>query len=509
MKRKDIFVIVNDKGIEVKEGIKYEDAEICVITNQHLYNLNQEEIDIKEVIELYKRGIELANVISNAFTMIVIDKIKKKIVCIQDMNGDTVPVYYYNNTEIIFTNKLLNIILKSSKKIEINEQVITSFLKKGFIIGKQTLINEVYKLVPKYNLEVDLLTLKEKSFKKKIEYPKIKKYTTDLYIEEFEKILDTNTKNKEVFTTLSNGYDSNFIYAFLDKDKPIEAFSIGGVAGRDETIQVAYNIRNHNNTNLNVAYVSEDTLNNYPDLIYILEGSTYERGIFLQYELANKIKDKKTDNVVLFAGEGADQIFAAQYYSNIISLWEISKYILRKMLKLKFGDNLRNLFIRGGILDKTNQYNFLNYVITKKNGILMNNLEIDYVYPYLYKNIINLGYYNRYKNFKDKKSHKEACNKKIDSDILKNVKKIGGATEAAALFENCSYMTEIENFVDNSKFNILKIKKNLSSDSYREYLLKVLYLEIFEYLFIQHSKDIEYEKDIKLVEFIKEKYNKK
>lgn len=503
MKNKDIYVTINDKEIKVIEGIKYENDELCVITNQKLYNLKQEEMNVEELIKVYKEKTELANVISNTFTVIIIDKIQKKLVCIQDVNGDTIPVYYYNNTEIIFTNKLLNIILNYSKEFEMNEKAIPYFVKKGFIPNKETLVKDIYKIIPGYNFEMNLLNRKIKFIKKKIKYPKIN-YTTDLYIEEFGKIININSKDKKIFTTLSNGYDSNFIYSFLDKNKPIEAFSIGGVTGRDETIQVRENIKAYNNTNLNIAYVSEETLNNYLDLVYNLEGAVYERGIFLQYELANKIKSKNEENTILFAGEGADQIFSAQYHNKIFYFWKMLKYIIKKILKRDFGDDLRNIFIKGGILDRTNPYNFLDYVITKKNGILMNNIGVNYIYPYLSKNIINFGYLNRYKNIKGKKSHKEACNKKIDSNILKNITKVGGSTEAIALFENCSYMNEIEEVVKNSKFNILRIKEDLSSDSYREYLLKVLYLEIFEYLFIKNASKINEYKEMKLSEFLKQ-----
>ena len=116
MNNKNMFVIINNKKIDVKEGIKFENKEFCVIANQELYDLKQNIITLKDVLELYKKKIELANVISNSFTIIIIDKIKEKIICIQDYNGDTVPVYYYNNTEIIFTNKLLNIISNNSKE---------------------------------------------------------------------------------------------------------------------------------------------------------------------------------------------------------------------------------------------------------------------------------------------------------------------------------------------------------------------------------------------------------
>lgn len=137
-----------------------------------------------------------------------------------------------------------------------NQESISYFMKKGYISNKSTLLKDIYKLIPNYNLVINFNDkYKEKHIKKKIKYVKINKDNTDLYINEFKKIINNREKNKKVYVTLSNGYDSNFIFRFLDKNKPIEAFSIGGVSGRDETIMVQENIKSYHNTNLNISYV--------------------------------------------------------------------------------------------------------------------------------------------------------------------------------------------------------------------------------------------------------------
>lgn len=508
MGNKDIFVTLKCEAINVECGIKYENKDFIVVTNQELYDLNQQKLSIEEVLGLYNQNIELGNVISNTFTILIIDKRKNKINCIQDINGDTIPIYYYKNDEgIIISNKLINIINGTSKTFKMNKRVIGYFLRKGFIHNKETLVKDIYKLVPKYNLEIDLYTKKERTTKKKIKYTKLNNYNTDLYIKEFEKILKVNEKNRQSYVTLSNGYDSNFIFSFLDKNKNIEAFSVGGIAGRDETKDVKNNVKDYKNTNLNIAYVSEKTLDIYPDLIYKLEGAIYEGGIFLQYELANTIKSIKVESAILFAGEGADQIFCWGYFNKIQYLFRCAKYILKTIKDLNFGDIVRNLNIKAGILGITDQYKMLTYIIMKKNGILMNDIGIDYIYPFLSRNIIDIAYSTRYTNLTSKKSHINACNKQIDSNILKNIAKIGGSTDSIALLKNCEYVNELEEWVKKSKYNCLRISRRKFSNNYKEYLLKVLYLEVFEYLFIENASEIEYKKKMELREIMKEKYS--
>ena len=382
---KNIQIVIKNNETKIKEGKYYQNKNFCIISNQTLYDSNQKEICLKKIIELYENKIDPANIISNTFSIIILDKRKNKITCIQDINGDSIPIYIYkHNEEFMITNKIINIINNYKDNFCINPKAISNFIKKGFIPNKETLVKNIYKLIPKHNLIINLQNQKMKFIKKKIKYEKIKNYTADIYINEFKKIIQNNEKDKKVYITLSSGYDSNFIFRFLDKNKPIEAFSIGGITGTDETEKVADNIKKYNNTHLHISYVNEKTLEEYPNLIYNLEGALYERGIFLQYELYKNISKMQLENVNIFAGEGADQIFSYEYYNEKYYYIRCIKYITKRLKKIL--KNHTSSKTNGGIVNRFNRYQFLTYIIIKKNGILMNNLNINTVYPYLYKN---------------------------------------------------------------------------------------------------------------------------
>ena len=449
--------------------------------------------------------MELSNIISNQFTIIIVEKKLKRVLCIQDMNGDSVPVYYYkkDNTFII-SNKLINI-LDFIAKPKINEKVVNIFIKKGYIPNKETLIYNVCKLIPEYNLFIELDNINiDKLIKKKIKLNKIKNYNVDLYIGVFKKIIEKAEKNKYIFTTLSGGYDSNFIYALLNKNKPIEGFTVGGISGRDETKVVGDNVKDYKNTNLNISYVDNNTLNNYPDLIYKLEGAVYEKGIFLQYALLNSIKNKDKNNVVLISGEGSDEIFSLEYFSKLKYLYRSIKNILIPIKNENWKDEINNINIKGGFLYQFNSKEAIRCIIIKKSGILMNDANIYYLHPYLNRNIIDIAYTNRYKNIKYKTSHIKACKKVINDNILNRIKHMPGSTEPIALFKNFKYIKQIESIVNKSTYNILNIKIRESNNNYLDYMLKILYLEIFEYLFVKNYKDIENKRNYKLEDILKE-----
>ena len=512
MKNKNMYIIINENNVKVKEGIKYENDDFCIVVNTPLYDNNHKKLKLNNVLMMYLQNIELANVVSNTFSVVIIDKKNQQVTCIQDLNGDSIPIYYFkHNKQLVFTNKIVNIInLYSNISFDMNEKSVKRFMKKGFIANQETLLSNIFKVLPKYNVTVYLDNKKKDKFcKKKIRYSKLKGINTEKYISEFKKILENYEKNKNVFTTLSNGYDSNFIFRFLNKNKTIEAFSIGGIAGRDEASLVEKNIQDYRGVHLNKAYVDEKTLENYPDLIYHLEGALYEQGIFLQYELSNTIHQKGNKNMILFSGEGSDQVFSWSYHSKFIDFLKQFRYFLSVVKHFFENDELSNLRIPGGFLNITSYYHSLTYVILKKNGILMNDINISYVHPYLMRPIIDIAYANRHLNLNDKKSHIKACEREIDPKIMKNIMNVGGTTEPIALFKNCSYLGRIENLVRNSKYNILKVSKERSFNEYLDYLLKVLYLEIFEYIFVKRSLTEENIKNTKLSDILDKLYLKK
>ena len=505
MKNRNIFIKINSKKVDIIEGHSYKNKEYYIFCNTELYDLNNKLIPLKKIITYYEDNIELANIISDQFSIIIYNIKENTLFFSQDINGDSVPIYYHiNNNEIIISNRLVNI--TTIKQFKINKDIVSTFIKKGFIPNKNTLVDGVFKIVPKSNLLIDLKSKKEQTQKKKLIYKKIKDKNNALYIKDFEKIVKDNEKNKKILTTLSSGYDSNFIFKFLTKDN-LKAFTVGGVVGTDETKIVKYNLQKYSNVNLTTAYVSEKTLDRYPELVYELEGLLYERGIFLQYVLVNKLKENNSESTVLYAGVGADQIFSYEYYKKYYSLYNIIKYIGKLLKKSLLIDELNNIKTKGGIMHNKHAFDFISYIIIKKNGILLNKYGIEYCYPFLNRNIINYGYSNRYKNIFSKKSHIQACQKIIDKDVLKNVHKIGGSTDQNALFGKCTYINEIEKLVNKSKYNILKIKDTKNHLQYYEYLLKVIYVELFEYLFIENYSTVYEKSQIDLLDFILEKNN--
>lgn len=500
---KNMFIIFNKEQIVVKEGIHYEDDDYCVVVNNKLFSDEKTKFNFETIINLYKNKVDPSLIFSDLFTMIIIDKKNHTARCIQDCQADSIPIYYFkHNNNVIITNKLINIISSYPEyNFEMERNNIIFFLKKGYVSRGKTLIKNIYKTMPAKDLIIDFKDKIRFNYKqKKLKYFRNKQIDVNDYIDEFDSLISKKSHNKDVFVTLSNGYDSNFIFSFLNKSNKIEAFSVGGTVGVNETNMVKKNINKYKNVNLNTSLVDHSTLDNFPNIVYHLEGNLYERGIFLQYELMKSIKKKHNDNAILFLGEGADQVFSFEYYNKFYYFLRVLKKIVcTSLMNLNF---VKDLCLGGGVFQAYSSSNFLNYIIVKKNGIMMNDINVECFYPYMNKNIVNIAYHNRYKNVRNKYFQINACRKTIDQDIQQNITKIGGTTEENALFDKCTYFDELEMFAKDSKYNLLNITKK-EKKFYFDYLLKIVYLEIFEYMFIKQNKTIKEVANMSLSDFIK------
>lgn len=286
-------------------------------------------------------------------------------------------------------------------------------------------------------------------------------------------------ENKKIGFTISAGFDSNLLIWLYNKADSKEKvyFCIGGQKGVNEIPVAKKILKNYNVRNFNYSLVNNQTLNDYPKIVFLYEGLFYERGIFLQYELY-KLCYKENLNLIL--GEGADQILhcSAKKKHNITKLITKEKFSLYKNCPLEL----------------------LRYVVLKKSSLLLSRTNNNLIYPYLYKKFrvynYNLGFYFGY----DKKKHKKVVIDEISQDIKTELNKIGGATEQKALYKDEVTYNKIKEIVFHSKFSKIKCEHNtteLSSDS--DYLLKILYLIIFENIFINNNNyDYNYIKTIHL-----------
>jgi len=417
--------------------------------------------------------------VNSFYTIIKYNKLQKKIIFIQDDIGD-LKQYYYTllDNHFIIDTTITTILRKMSKK-ELDDNSIYYFLSCGFIPNERTLVKNIYKVVPGktniYDPKKEKIYLKNKSFFGNSLFFNSKKYKKIL----IDDMFNYTDRNKKMGFAISSGFDSNLLISLYNKIDLQEKdyFCIGGQKGVNEIPIAEKILKNYKIRNFKYSLVTDKTLNDYPQIVYLYEGLFYERGIFLQYELY-KLCCKENLNIIL--GEGADQIL----HCNAKKRHNIKKIITKRNFSLY----------------KNCPLELLQYVVLKKSSILLSRTNNNLIYPYLYKNFrhynYNFGFYFGY----DKKKHKKIVNDEVVQNIRMMLNKIGGATEQNALYKDEIIYNKLKDVVLNSKFSKIKCEHNtteLSSDD--DYILKILYLIIFEKIFINgNNYDYNYIKNIHL-----------
>lgn len=409
-------------------------------------------------------------------TTIVFDKNNKRISITSSTFGNGKNLFLTKDIEkICISDSLRELKNISGRTYKLNEGMLPHFLYNGFVAGSHTLVEGVYKLPAVSEAVIDkngitigkseaFLNLQRISLLKAVDGPD--EYIQNRYFESLEQsvndavsVIETDNHGEttsEIALALSAGYDSNCILYNINKLKPdahINAFSVGGISGVDETYTAGKIAEYYSNVKFNTSYVSPETLTHFDEIVEILEGSVYERGIFLQYELAKLLKLKKVKYMI--CGECADQVFHEKTYEDISD----------------------DTFLFGY---QDTPYQMAEYVVLRKNRMMLEHFGIIPRYPFLTKEMIEVGAITRKINGTTKEFHKAMCRKSIPDNITDLIGKQGGSADLGALFEDGF---DCEKELINCKFyspNFRITGKYSYDEAVRDYYLTLKYIESFE-----------------------------
>ncbi len=390
--------------------------------------------DGDSIIGLYREfGMKLTEHISGVYIAVIVDNSDKKLFVFHDRTTSSLTLYYTEiEGELYLSTSLKKLIVNSKLKAEFDDSHIGEFLTNGFIYGENTLVKDVFKLKAFHCLGVTDSKVKQHPVKYALaEMPE------NEALKNFKPVLDEAIKKSldgvnDISMPLSSGYDSNYICHILTEktDKKITAFSIGGKHGKNEVPVIVKNAEYYRNLSLETALTDSSTLKNLPDIVWRLEGSVYECGVFLQYELARLVNSMGKH--ILICGECADQVMNITYYS----------------------DERINVNTDGAS-DKPVYYDFSEYayifgsfLILKKNGILSNSFDVETRYPYLDGEFVAVCEALKEVNGKGKPVHAENCNRCLPREVVDNMAKIGGSTDCRSMFDS---EAQIKRFISDVK----------------------------------------------------------
>lgn len=399
------------KGCEYSEN---NDATVLMLGD--VLDFNHKLLSADDVIDLFVQSEEnICTTITGNYTIIGFNKHTRTLHAYQNALGSSLFLFYtYTNGLFNVSSSLYSLIEQSGITAELNETVVPHFLLNGYVIGSDTLLKGVYKLIPGCMLEASAESVVQKPCKY---YQNALKadYASEIWNDTLSEVLGV-CYSKGSNIALSSGFDSNYIlhYGINAGMSPINAYSIGGNFKGNELPAVRKIVNLYPSVNLNCAETDTNTFLNFPDIVRRLEGQVYEQGVFLQYELAKLIESK--GSTTLICGECANEVMGIDFCINQ------DTEILPQALKSYTLDS----------------YNAASYIIIKKSGILLNSFGIDSSYPFADQSVINLAHSLRYNNCQSKSFHVENCKKLFADDVFTLLGNRAGSTKESSILDEAN-----------------------------------------------------------------------
>ena len=303
------------------------------------------------------------------FAFAIFDRKKKKLFLCRDRLGIK-PLYWsiLNEKEILFSSELKPFLSHPNFKKIINKNIISNYLRHGYIPAPYSIYKDVYKLEPGKILEISQENFIPKIFdfwnlqeivrnRKKYSYN-----DKDFLIESLDKLLNDSVSKRmiadvPVGSFLSGGIDSTTVSAIMQKNskKKINTFSIGfKESGYNEAVY-AKKIANFLNTDHNELYLTSGEAQKFiPEIPKYFDEPFADSSQIPTYLISrmavNKVK-------VALSGDGGDEVFMGY---NRYTVAENMNWVL------KLPNILKKFVIAIINLGSTTHWNLLSGIIPNK-----------------------------------------------------------------------------------------------------------------------------------------------
>lgn len=274
---------------------------------------------------------------------------EKKIILQVDRFGIK-PLYWYEDDNFFAWGSELKVFLKIPwVKFNFNESQLKDFLIYRTGVTNETLIKNVFRMLPGESIIYDLTKLQIS--KKQISIPFLSEPESDILknLDVFD-VIKNDVKNSlvadvPVGVQLSGGIDSTLIAVIASSYKEkIHTYSIGMEDNNWNEFkfsdQVVEKIKSNHKK---IIFSKKDFIDNFSEVVYLLDEPINHENTVPMYLLS---KEARKDVKVLLTGEGTDELMGGyRRYSLLNSKEEFNKIndtgIVKKILKNFNGNNSR------------------------------------------------------------------------------------------------------------------------------------------------------------------------
>lgn len=312
-----------DLDVRSHQPMQFED--FTIVFNGEIYNFQEIKTELMSLGHAFKTtgdtevllkgykewGESIVPKLNGMFAFAIYNAATRKIFCSRDRLG--VKPFYYSWKEGQF--EICSQLRPISQKKQLNEEAVSMYLDCTYIPSPFTIYQEVYKLPPGNNLEIDLNTQKIKIW----EYWNLKEATDPGWSyeeakEQLHELLKDAVKIRlqadvPFGSFLSGGIDSALISSIAAKvsKEPIKTFSIGFVDPKyDESKIAAQYAKIMETVHTETICTPEDILEMLPKLIQVYD-EPFGDSSALPSLLLNKVTKQYV--TMSLSGDGGDESF--------------------------------------------------------------------------------------------------------------------------------------------------------------------------------------------------------
>lgn len=494
------------------------------------YSLSN-ETDVEVVERLYAlEGIKFVSQLDGIFLILIFHEATKRAYILQSRYGYNLPIYYTgNDNEFTFGTSLKQVLKHNTATRELNIAAARDFLHYSSIVhqaaivpNRATLVSNISKLVTHEYMIIDGMKgsnkVKSLKFKEKEVAKELAKDELIATVDNSVRTLVNQLRTDNITATLTSGRDSNLILHFLRRltDNTIKIVTLSGGEGHNEIPATQAILRNYDN----IEHIT-DTLHSgpdkLPDIVWKLEGYTFQEGVFLRYQLseilsrenlrfaflgacADQMLDRKRRSLVLYESWIRKMVTTRVRRTNyIVTPYRFIRNILRTTyLNVKGSQNHKGPEfpepeLRATIRPSSSNvlYDIEADYLSKMHGMLLNSFGVQGIYAYVNKDIVGmskaLGMLNRRKGF-----FNQRVQETLAPEITTNFALKGPTTSLKDLVPIDENMLtkllqlELVNRIL-SKSQIERIAN--SPGDYHLLILQLIYLYLFNQLFISGEFD--------------------
>ncbi len=327
-----------------------EDGSVWVVFNGEIYNFQElrpnlearghvfrSATDTEVIVHLYEEsGPESVAKLQGMFAFALWDEKKQLLLLARDRVGIK-PLYYKDTGKsLLFGSEIKSLLADPGVSRNFNPRAIDRFFTYGYLPGKETLLEGIYKLEPGHYLTARGGKIEDRQYWDLRFQANPRRTNFDQTVEELRELLRRTVKSHmisdvPVGVLLSGGVDSTGMlrYAVEQTDKPMHTFTVGfaGEEFADERPYARLAAKRFGTEHHEITMSAEDFLDFLPKYAWHMEEPVFEPPAVALYYVSRLARESGVK--VLLSGEGGDEAFGG--YPNYRNL------LLLERLKTLFG----------------------------------------------------------------------------------------------------------------------------------------------------------------------------